>query len=333
MHRVGTHPRDDAMTERVGSNAYLFLNSADRNYNASPGTYLANQAIDVAWNDFRIQRSQQLIGSFARRIRPVDVKFAWSIPNIMTGKNDVIYFLVGATDYVITLPSSFYTPAELATALTAALQTAVGGTDVAPVITYDAVNMRYTATCPATTGDDFIMTPYADPATYSFAQYQNSPSLFKTLGFTYDQASSPPPIAPGAFMTGVPTLSSYTDYVEILSNKIMTYTDVWDGQSGDGGRNAIMRIQAQDETSMNQLTDAEGNTIPTTCRPFQIYRQFKMPKAIKWNPDSTIDWLDISVVDMYGQLVPLPPYNSSSTRTGGLGYYPDFQITLLCSED
>lgn len=334
MYRFGTHPRDDAVTERVGSTAYLFLNSADRNQNAVPGGNTVTQPIDVAWNDFKIQRPQQLLGSFARRIRPTDVKFPWYIPNIMKGKNDVIYFTVGGTDYTITLVSEFYLPSELVTALNNALQTAVGGSGLAPIFTYDTKNQRYTVTSPASTGDTFLMYPTSPSSpSPSFDTWTNTPSLFKTLGFTYSQADSPPTIVSGEFMTGVQTLSSYTDYVEILSNKMMTYTDVWDGQSGQGGSNAIMRIQATDETSMNQLTDVNGEPLPNTCRPFVIYRQFKMPKAIKWNPDSTIDWLDIKVVDMYGSLIPLPAFNQSSTITGGVSYYPDFQITLLASED
>jgi hypothetical protein len=168
-------------------------------------------------------------------------------------------------------------------------------------------------------------------------RFTNNPSLFKTLGFTL--AYQGVTVAADEKITSNPTLSSYTDYIEILSNKIMTYTDVWDGQSGNGGSNAIMRIQATDETSMNTLVDANENPLPITCRPFVIYRQFKMPKAIKWNPDSTIDWFDIKVVDQYGEIVPLPvpdPLVQANAVANGLVYnpaYPDFQITLLASED
>jgi hypothetical protein len=61
-------------------------------------------------------------------------------------------------------------------------------------------------------------------------------------------------------------------------------------------------------------------------RPFQIHRQYANPKYLKQNPNQMIDWVDIQVVDEYGDLVYIPDPTTGRS-------YPDFQITLLASEN
>jgi len=324
---------DGAQTERAASTAYLLLNSADRNQNASVGG--TSEVEGQRWNDFRLQRAQPLLGSFARRIRPVEVRFPWFIPNIMAGRNDTLWFNFApyTTPVFITLPSKFYLPAELVTELNAAI--AVVQPTTPPTFAYDVIEQTYTI---SNTGTDFVMGttaanvaagPAVIPAS-TFTEFQNNASLLKTLGYTWNIQGLL--IATGGEARGLATLSSYTDYVDIQSNKLMNYTDVWDGSGGEGVKNLIVRIYADNEIS---IPTADGGDYPVTCRPFPIHRQFMMPKAIKWNPQASIDWLDIRVVDMYGELVPIPPYNvtDSPAVTSPYRQYPDFQITLLCSED
>jgi len=63
-----------------------------------------------------------------------------------------------------------------------------------------------------------------------------------------------------------------------------------------------------------------------------------------WNKESVVDWLDISVRDEYGNLVELPIIDiadqnpdeedpESSYLENISGSYPDFQLTLLASEN
>jgi len=128
-------------------------------------------------------------------------------------------------------------------------------------------------------------------------------------------------------LTGVTTNSIYTAFVDIVSNKLMMNTDVQDGTSAnDASKTSLLcRIFLGDESSLT-------TTAPIGARPFVIHRQFVTPKHTKWNPDQFIDWLDIAVYDMYGQLVPL---NTYTLEGGAVTYdapYPDFQITCLASE-
>jgi hypothetical protein len=57
---------------------------------------------------------------------------------------------------------------------------------------------------------------------------------------------------------------------------------------------------------------------------------------VMWNKESVVDWFDISIVDQYNQLVVLPQYNRLISPTENKtvdGAYPDFQITLLATEN
>jgi hypothetical protein len=109
----------------------------------------------------------------------------------------------------------------------------------------------------------------------------------------------------------------YTDFVDIASNKLNYYSNFKDGASGIQTSNSLIcRIYASDDCS---LTGPQ----PVGTAPFVIHRQFFTPKSVQWDPASFLDWLDISVFDQYGKLLPLP---------GGVDAYPDFQITLLGSE-
>lgn len=323
--------RENVRTERAPATAYLLLNSADRNQTAQVGGSETDEG--QKWNDFILQRAQPLLGSFARRIRPVEVRFPWFIPNVMVGKNDQITFnFAGATGIqTITIPSNFYLPADLVTALdTAVAGVKVGGNP--PTFDYDNVNQVYTVTNPAG-GEDFYMgtsvaTAVAIPAKSTFADFQQSASLLKTLGYTWNIQGQN--IGAGGSATGLATNSSYTDFVDIQSSKLMNYVDVWDGSGGEGTKNMICRIYADNEIS---IPTGDGGDYPVTSRPFPIHRQFMFPKSIRWNPEASIDWIDIRVVDMYGGLIPVPPYNITDAQVSPYRQYPDFQITLACSED
>jgi hypothetical protein len=69
--------------------------------------------------------------------------------------------------------------------------------------------------------------------------------------------------------------------------------------------------------------------------PFIIHRQFKNPKAVMWNKEASVDWLDIAIYDEFGNLVPLGStvVKSAANKVPANPTFPDFQITLLASEN
>jgi hypothetical protein len=355
---------DKSVTERAASSTFLVLDSANRDQNASSAPI---ESTGQSWNNFRVQRPQQLLGAFARRIEVAEVRFPWFIPNIIEGFNNEIYFWVGVpipgftrapgepyfktkrngltlaantwTETVITLETRFYLPSELVSALNTGLTTA----GISAAFSYNAREQQYTLTNNSAT--DFLTValgagsePETNSAFATLAQYANSPSLFKTLGFQVIQDNNAFLDTTGTglnTLTGLATNSSYTDYVDILSDKITNYVKVKDGSSSNfSSGSMICRVFANNEISIPTM-DAT-TTYPVTCRPFPIYRKFVCPKQIRWNPDATVDWLDVRVVDMYGDPVPVPltSYVDNDLVLQEVeGSYPDFQITLLCSED
>jgi len=327
-----------AVISETASTSLLVLNSADRYQNSTVGPNDTFLTAPLPWNKFLLQRPQQLLGAFAKRLNITEVRFPWAIPNISVLNNS--FYLENITTpatTLISIPPSFYTPAEIVAAITSAFTTAVPTVGNRPTITYDAINQRYTITNPVGSTETYSLQCTTESINgFTYSEYTGSPWLLKTLGFTLQQVNNISVLEPGDFITGEPTLSQYTNYVDIVSQRITTYVKVKDGSSSNStSQNLICRLYADDETSMPYLFDGTGNPVPNTCRPFTIYRQFKCPKSVRWNPDATVDWLDISVLDEYGDLVPLP---SLPSKTLGVladfpGSYPDFQITVLVSED
>jgi hypothetical protein len=299
---------------------YFLLNSADRLQNASLGQF--SQLSAQPWNDFRLQKPAVLMSAFAKRIDICEVRFPWAIPNI-TARNNTFYILnlASNTEYQITVTPGFYTPSELVTTINLALDTTIGAGDV--VCSYDSANQTYTFNS-AVFGFEIGYVPSGAPEN-AVEYYITKPSLLKTMGFALNQLGAI--YQTGDDMTGQTTNTLYTEFVDIVSNKLMMNTKVQDGTSAnESSKTSVMcRLFLADESSVT-------TTAPIGCRPFVIHRQFVTPKHTKWNPEQFIDWLDIAVYDQYGQLVPLPTFTLPVGSETFEAAYPDFQITCLASE-
>jgi hypothetical protein len=347
-----TQPQNGVMTMIVRNPAtqLLTLNSADRFQNSSTGNTQVNIVgsngqynrstnnnliNNQPWNSFVLQRSQNLMEAFATRIAVTEVRFPWFIPNINSANNSIWIRMEAdlpgnpLTLYTLTIPTGFYDLDGIATAL----NTAISNLSPAP-LNPPSVSVS--------SGGQFIWTPgvgsgslfslywfnpYTDLSAPPESQFVTSSSLAMTMGLIYEQASG------GSNLTqplvGNPTLGLYTEYVDIVSEKLNYYSHTKDGSSSSStNKGLVCRLYLADEISIPQQD-------PPGQKPLVIHRQFKTPKNVMWNKEAVIDLLDISVLDQYGQLVPLPtllPVQSQSLRQT-IGSYPDFQITLLASEN
>lgn len=318
------------VVSRESANQYLVLNSADRWLTGALASLSAYRT--QPWNRFQLQRPQALMEAFARRVRVCEVKFPWAVPNVNQYTN-TMWFCNG-NDYLIdkyvelNLPNGFYTPNEMVNTLNPLLQTAYTGagylaTD-APVLSYDSSDQGFTFS-PGTSGASFALFSFNPVGvnTPEFLQkalesYLVKPSLLKSiLGFGAGALSLPPSASP---ISGFTTFMEYTQYIDIISEKLNYYADIRDGSSGVANTNALVcRLYIADEISLT-------SDVPKACRPFMIHRQFKNEKCVKWSPEAVIDYLDIQVIDQWGNLIPLPGNNENEA-------YPDFQITMLASEN
>jgi hypothetical protein len=312
------------------SSVYLTIDSKDR-----------NQSTTQDWNNFTLQKPQALLDAFAKKLVVSEVRFPWYIPNI-TQNNNVfaVASKKGTTlDFLalITIPPGFYTPVQLVSAINT--QIVAVGFDASPVLSYNNLSQTYTFTAG--------LTPSAEPFTlyfYNYAiydalpsepAYNTSPWLLRTLGFHYNQVSGS-----GIFVatTGQPTMSVYTNYVDIVSTRLTRFQKVRDGDSANNSQsNTICRIYLADEASnpllgkFNLATTGTPDYASYGAYPLLIHRQFKNAKALNWTPDNFVDYLDIRVLDEYNNLVPL---QTGSAPFGGafVSQYPDFQITFICTE-
>ena len=246
---------------------------------------------------------------------------------------------------VIKIPTGFYNGLELATAVDAVIDTYLTsiGAPLAIDVTYDtpsnsitfannqiwsfvdgAINVlgEIQASSTAKLGS-FLSSNFSQPDLCwtlglqdMFALYPPLPAPFPLPGGTgcvhlvpknYPNvpgtASTPLPVFPpgyavsainGSYYTGL-----YTDYIDICSPTLCQAQYVRDGNTNQYSihRDIICRLYIANETSTNV----------TQGRPFQIHRQFKNAKIMKWNADRSIDAIDIQMFDMYGNNLPFPP--------------------------
>jgi hypothetical protein len=188
----------------------------------------------------------------------------------------------------------------------------------------------------------------------------NYPAAMWTLGFrnlfaqppvTYDvDGEGLQPIefniaSTGAPLTGVPSnavtrfaygqffTGRYTDYIDVVSSSLCQaqYTRDTTTSQNTTRRDVIARIYV-----CNDISTIAGTQEGT--RPFIIHRMFPVPKIMKWTADRSIDAIELSLFDMYGQ--PLPntlntniPYDDEGTpeRNADAGE-SDYAITFHVHE-
>lgn len=337
---------------RTPATQYLTLNSADRNQTSTVVAQTTDSSGKVTilttttfvrqpWNRFKLQRPQNIMNTYATRMLVSEINFPWYVPNINPLTN-TIYILTGDVLYTVTLSSAFLTGAIIAATLTELFLTgesdfglispgAVSSGNVIAVA-WNPENATFTLIGEEAPFSIF----YTNPATLGTeSNYYSNTSLAYLMGFEYSQVIG---VANSAYFTNSTTLE-YTQYVDIVSDKLHQYSTNRDGSSDNFfGRNTICRLYIADEASnivQGFAGDLPVQFIPGVSGSFIIHRQFKNPKAVMWNKEASVDWLDIAVYDQFGNLVPLPP---TSAPTAGVSTpvnkaWPDFQITLLASEN
>jgi len=349
---------------RNPSTQYLVLNSKDRNQTSSTGQYVRQ-----AWNNFRLQRPQNIMQTYATRMLITEINFPFFVPNVNFENNQFFIQTLSTsgveTMFEVNVNIGYYATnvssagnLNLATVITKILDGTdlgvngfyipiLGGTGLIaapPVVSINTdSSFRFEGQ-----GADFALFSSQPNSLLpvsnlpSEATYFNTSSLLQMMGFDYFQVSGQIISAVGGVI-GNPTTLQYTQYIDIVSEKLHQYSTNRDGNSDNFfSRNLLCRLYISDEASniVEGISSVGGTStpvqfLPGVTSPFIIHRQFKTPKAVMWDKEASVDWLDIAVYDQWGNLLPLP-----ATSFGGEGYitintpsYPDFQITLLASEN
>jgi len=332
------------VTARQPSSAYVTLSSRDRYFNASP---TQTQAVFQPWNNFILQKAEALVPTYTKRLAITEVRFPWFIPNITRNNNLFGMIIDSATPKLLRIDfgiEGFYTPTLMAVKITELINAAAVAASVAagdiPTLDYLSGQFSFVGGANNTPFAIVALKPSPSPLGGGFIQsqvitdsltYLNAPNLLSTIGmpFEYLTINIVTPLIHTVILIGDYSLGLYTEYVDITSEKLMRFADARDAGSGSLLQtSAICRLYLADEVSLSTL-DSEGNPVPAGSAPFVIHRQFKNPKQVLCSPDSFIGDLDIQVFDQFGKLVYVPK-NFELNRVYS---YPDFQITMLASEN
>ena len=357
---------------------YLVISSKDRNQTSSTGNYVRQP-----WNQFRLQRPQALMQTYATRMLVSEINFPWCVTNVNVLNNK--FWILAPSDapgspvtlFEVELFPGYYTAnggnvTSISEALNVLLFDLPGAADfgsVTPLLGGTGqiefpptvgINDDNSITWTAETGVATAFNLYFyNPNTISGGtappevSYYTQASLLLLMGMEYQQVNGSTIIVTGQSLSGNPTTLQYTQYIDIVSDKLHQYTTNRDGNSDNFfSRNLLCRLYISDESSnivqaVQSSVTSPGGAAPITTTstpvqfipgvngPFIIHRQFKNPKSVMWNKEASVDWLDIAIYDEFGNLVPLGSTvtKSAANKVPANPTYPDFQITLLASEN
>ena len=347
---------------RSPSDALLVIDSADR----STSTSSTGQALAIPstqpYNNFRLQKPQNLIQGGFTRLQLTEINFPYAIPNINPYTDTLWVQIVNPTggaviNQQVTLGdvdtiTGLFTPIEgmyygnyLAIALALRLN-AINAISSDIGVNWQVIYIPSDTAAAYNGGFQIICRLSSTSEPYPFALYPMDPalvgvvpipakSLLNVLGFD--------PLTNWTYLTTINPDDdlkvsayaplSYTSYVDVVSSKLTYYQNVQDSSSKTTSFGSIIcRIYVANENSQSPTIGFFYNgtspirypsSSPPGSAPFLIHRQFVCPKSFKWDENQAVDWMDIKLYDDAGQ-----PLYISPTRS-----YPNFQITFKCTED
>jgi hypothetical protein len=313
---------DHGMTVRPSSTSLLCIDSEDRylNYNASRiGT--------ISPYNYTINKPESLMNGFMTRVGVTEISFPWTIPNINNKTNIIrVGAVVAPADIVyanITLPNGFYTPGELAAALTTLINTTFAGLGFDMVYgTNNSLIFSYSVTA----GNEVLFEPLpVNTPPYLFGS--QSKQLFDLLGFNENNQ------LPEVAQQGDFTLCQAIRYVDIVCPQLTYNQALKDTMSQSIVRDTLCRLYLNSAPGISSTTAPGSDSFcPPGCAPTILYRDFMHPKQIQWLPNQPIPgYLQFQVYDDTGDLLDnsLPPI-SAATYTNA--QTSDWSMTLQISE-
>jgi hypothetical protein len=269
-------------------------------------------------NNFTISSPGALIYGYINRIIVSQIQLQYNIPTICVNRNDrlAFYSLTTGLDQ-IQIPFGFYTPDELAIALTALIAATPALAPLDLDVSYDLTRgFRFTSQA----NIDFA---FASPELL----LSNSVSLdtintilktYKVFGMNVQNSEV------GGLVNDIQVSFEYpnflyTPYIDIYSDILTNYQNIKDtNTSVEKPKGLVARIYLSGVS--NPVIQTGITALGST--PFVMTADLNTPKIIQWSPDVAVPSIDFQLRDCYGDLIP-----------GDNEKYPtEFQITLLCIE-
>ena len=327
-------------------NANVVTSSFDRN--SGP----VQNPTAQSYNNFRIQTlGGNIVQGQINKISVTELMIPYNTPTIVAGMNDTIFVRIfsttgGAEPGLIeagtfTVPPGFYTAAELAAAILAAFNAAfatyAGTLATSVTTTTNAITFSNTQTYnPAAVNYLIDFAPYVTnlSSPSNIAKALSYPQLLWTAGFRTLYANNPPGVDPAdtynrgpeivptgtpnalvpsggwPSIIGSPYTGRYTDFIDIVSTSLCQAQYIRDSTTSQAvpKRDVIARVYVCNNISIYTAD-------PAGSRPFVIHRMYPNPKNIKFTVDRSIDTIDLSLFDMYGE--PLPTSQAFPLQTMG----------------
>jgi hypothetical protein len=348
-------------------NANVVTSSFDRN-----SGNLQNPSAQP-YNNFKIQTlGGNIVQGQINKISVTELMIPYNTPTVVPGVNDTIFARVfsstgGAAPGLVEIstfriPAGFYTAAEMAAAIQSSWNTTFP--DVSAVLavgvttTTNAITFTNTQTYNAGAVNYFIdLSPNVTTGMSSTVQAKafSYPQLLWTAGFRSLYANNPPadnivnvnnrgpeivptgtpnalvPTGGWPVIVGTPYTGRYTDFIDIVSSSLCQAQYIRDSTTSQATpkRDVIARVYVCNNT-------ATYTADPAGSRPFVIHRMYSNPKNIKFTVDRSIDTIDLSLFDMYGE--PLPTSQTFPAQITGIAQLPancgaaDYAITFHVHE-
>jgi len=302
-------------------NANMVLSSRDRN---TPSAANYNSAVYS-------QTNQNILQGQVYCISVAEVNFPYDIPNVQLDRTDefLLTNLDNAAGLLVAVTAGFYTGAELATQLNAAIgieAAAVGVNPLdVPTVVFDATENLFSINPPAapTAPQAWLMTsPYTFPAPgYPGAAPANQlgKDLPSIMGFLPSQGVAvpgfpgvsglyiinngyagptvlPPGVGPGDKLAAQAAPLAFTQYIDICSPQLCKFQYFRDGSTTNLARRSdiICRLYIVNNAALASA-DADGT------RPFVINRQYQNARVMRWTADNAVGQIDINLYDDVGQ--------------------------------
>ena len=269
-------------------------------------------------NNFTITSPGALIYGYINRIVVSQIQLQYNIPTICFNRNDRLVIFSETTGIdEIQIPFGFYTPDELAIALTALFAATPALLPLNLVATYDRLR-GFTFTSQANIDFAFPSPQFLFASGRSVNTVNIVLKTYKVFGMNVENSEVDGLNADTQVSYEYPNFL-YTPYIDIYSDVLTNYQNIKDTNTSVAkpkGLVARIYLSGVGSPVIQTGTTALGST------PFVMTADLNAPKVIKWSPDVAVPSIDFQLRDCYGDLIP-----------GDTERYPtEFQMTLLCIE-
>ena len=349
-------PEKKSRAIRYPMSSELHVSSLDR-LNSSPGVpqLLAQLSEDItslpgsysySATNCIIQSQRALLYGYFNRVAMTEFQLFLRVPTVIFNVNDAFALKINPGGvgtplvYTIVIPPGYYTTYLLAAAMQAAIRAATTNLTSPSAFTVTPPANQATSPVPTsgtlptgftfntnTTDTIVFASPLNIPGLALSVQY-NILKCYRLIGtnflsFNGYPANIPTPVV----VTSMPNFLP-TDYIDIVSKALTNYKDNKDTNSTESAPVGVLgRIYLSDmpNSPQNGVNDGYIDNNVIGSGPVTFTKKWAIPNWSQWSPNSSINQLDFTLLDMYGA----PLYWANNTKDAAAS---EWNMTIVASE-